>query len=50
MVDLKYATLSCSVRNTVGLINLNILYNLRIAKLYRMQKDASEYLQIVLEI
>ncbi|KAK9511743.1 hypothetical protein O3M35_000346 [Rhynocoris fuscipes] len=35
------ATLSCSVSNTIGLIDLKFFNNLRIAKFYRIQKVAS---------
>ncbi|KAK9502505.1 hypothetical protein O3M35_011275 [Rhynocoris fuscipes] len=48
MVDTKFAHLSCYVGNNVGPIDLKFLYNLCIAKLYRMQKVASEYVQYFL--
>ncbi|KAK9500883.1 hypothetical protein O3M35_002054 [Rhynocoris fuscipes] len=50
MVDTKFATLSCSFSKTVGPIHLKFRYNLRIAKLYRMQKVASEYPHLFVEI
>ncbi|KAK9500032.1 hypothetical protein O3M35_001374 [Rhynocoris fuscipes] len=50
MVDTIFATLNCSVGNTVGPIDLKFYYNLRITELYRMQKSCIRISGTVVEI